>query len=308
MSMFAYTFRRLLITIPTLLVVIGVVYILLFSAPGGPFDSERVVPEAIQAQLMSKYHLDLPYWKQYLLYSGQLLQGDLGVSYRYADWSVNELVGSALPVSLTIGGLSIILSLVIGVLLGALAALYRNSFVDYLVMALGSLGSVVPSFVLGPLLVLAFAIGLQWLPSGGWDHFSWQFMVLPVSLLTLINVSTLARIMRASMVEVMGSNYIRTARAKGLPMHLIVFRHALRPSLLPVVTIVGPLAVSSITSALVTESIFSIPGLGILVVNGAANRDYTLVLGLVVLITALVVLVNLCVDLIYAFLDPRSRA
>lgn len=306
--MLAYTFRRLLITIPTLMVVIGLVYILLFSAPGGPFDSERVVPEAIQAQLMAKYHLDLPYWKQYLLYIGQLLQGDLGVSYRYADWSVNELVGSALPVSLTIGGLSIILSLLIGVLLGALAALYRNSFVDYLVMALGSLGSVVPSFVLGPLLVLAFAIGLQWLPSGGWDHFSWQFMVLPVSLLTLINVSTLARIMRASLVEVMGSNYIRTARAKGLPMHLIVFRHALRPSLLPVVTIVGPLAVSSITSALVTESIFSIPGLGILVVNGAANRDYTLVLGLVVLITALVVLVNLCVDLMYAFLDPRSRA
>jgi oligopeptide transport system permease protein len=306
--MLAYTFRRLLITIPTLLVVIGVVYILLFSAPGGPFDSERVVPEAIQAQLMSKYHLDQPYWKQYLLYIWQLLQGDLGVSYRYADWSVNELVGSALPVSLAIGGLAIALSLVIGVLLGALAALYRNSFVDYFVMALGSLGSVVPSFVLGPLLVLAFAIGLQWLPSGGWDHFSWKFMVLPVSLLTLINVSTLARIMRASMVEVMNSNYIRTAWAKGLPMHLIVFRHALRPSLLPVVTIVGPLAVSSITSALVTESIFSIPGLGILVVNGAANRDYTLVLGLVVLITTMVVLVNLCVDLMYAFLDPRSRA
>jgi len=306
--MFAYTFRRLLSTIPTLLVVIGVVYILLFSAPGGPFDSERVVPEAIQAQLMSKYHLDQPYWKQYLLYIWQLLQGDLGVSYRYADWSVNELVASALPVSLAIGGLAIALSLVIGVLLGAMAALYRNSFVDYFVMALGSLGSVVPSFVLGPLLVLAFAIGLQWLPSGGWDHFSWKFMVLPVSLLTLINVSTLARIMRASMVEVMNSNYIRTARAKGLPIRLIVFRHALRPSLLPVVTIVGPLAVSSITSALVTESIFSIPGLGILVVNGAANRDYTLVLGLVVLITTMVVLVNLCVDLMYAFLDPRSRA
>jgi len=306
--MLAYTFRRLLITIPTLLVVIGVVYILLFSAPGGPFDSERVVPEAIQAQLMRKYHLDQPYWKQYLLYIWQLLQGDLGVSYRYADWSVNELVASALPVSLAIGGLAIALSLVIGVLLGALAALYRNSFVDYFVMALGSVGSVVPSFVLGPLLVLAFAIGLQWLPSGGWDHFSWQFMVLPVSLLTLINVSSLARIMRASMVEVMNSNYIRTARAKGLPMHLIVFRHALRPSLLPVVTIVGPLAVSCITSALVTESIFSIPGLGILVVNGAANRDYTLVLGLVVLITTMVVLVNLCVDLMYAFLDPRSRA
>ena len=305
--MFAYTFRRLLITIPTLLVVIGVVYILLFSAPGGPFDSERVVPEAIQAQLMAKYHLDQPYWKQYLLYIGQLLQGDLGVSYRYADWSVNELVASALPVSLTIGGLSIVLSLVIGVLLGALAALYRNSFIDYIVMALGSVGSVVPSFVLGPMLVLAFAIGLQWLPSGGWDHFSWRFMVLPVALLTLINVSTLARIMRASMVEVMNSNYIRTARAKGLPMHLIVFRHAMRPALLPVVTIVGPLAVSCITSALVTESIFSIPGLGILVVNGAANRDYTLVLGLVVLITTLVVLINLWVDLMYAFLDPRSR-
>lgn len=306
--MFAYTLRRLLITIPTLLVVIGVVYVLLFSAPGGPFDSERVIPEAIQAQLMSKYHLDQPYWQQYLHYIAQLLQGDLGVSYRYADWSVNELVGSALPVSLTIGGLSIALSLVLGVLLGALAALYRNSPVDYLVMALGSLGSVVPSFVLGPLLVLAFAIGLQWLPSGGWDHFSWRFMVLPVSLLTLINVSTLARIMRASMVEVMGSNYIRTARAKGLPMRLIVLRHALRPALLPVVTIVGPLAVSSITAALVTESIFSIPGLGILVVNGAANRDYTLVLGLVVLITTMVVLINLCVDLIYGFLDPRSRA
>jgi oligopeptide transport system permease protein len=174
-------------------------------------------------------------------------------------------------------------------------------------MLVSNMGSVLPSFVMGPLLVLVFALWLRWLPAGGWEDFKWQFMVLPIALLTFINVATIARVMRGSMIEVLHSNFIRTARAKGLPTRIVVFRHALKPALLPVVSVMGPLTISSITSALVTETIFSLPGLGKLIVNGAGNRDYTLVLGLVVLITVLAVLLNLLVDLAYAALDPKIR-
>jgi oligopeptide transport system permease protein len=305
--MWSYTLRRLLAAIPTMLVVITVCYLLLHATPGGPFDGERKVSAAVLANLQAKYHLDLPLWQQYLLYLQSLLQGDLGASFRYADWSVNELVARALPVSAVIGGGSLLISVLIGVTLGIVAALRQNSAVDYLVMLLGNVGSAVPSFVLGPVLIIVFAILLKWLPAGGWNDFEPRFMVLPMALLTFINVSTIGRVMRGSLIEVMHSNFIRTARAKGLPTRVVVLRHALKPALLPVVSLLGPLAISSITAALVTETVFSLPGLGKLIVNGAGNRDYTLVLGLVVLITVLTVTLNLLVDLAYAWLDPKIR-
>ena len=305
--MWSYTLRRVLAAIPTVLVVITVCYLLLHATPGGPFDSDRKVSAAVLANLQAKYHLDLPLWQQYLLYLKGLAQGDLGASFRYADWSVNDLVASALPVSLAIGGTAMLLAAVIGVTLGIVAALRQNSVVDYFVMLLGNVGSAVPSFVLGPVMIIVFAILLKWLPAGGWHDFELRFMVLPIALLTIINVSTIGRVMRGSLIEVMHSNFIRTARAKGLPTRVVVMRHALKPALLPVVSLLGPLAISSITSALVTETVFSLPGLGKLIVNGAGNRDYTLVLGLVVLITLLTVTLNLLVDLAYAWLDPKIR-
>ncbi len=305
--MWSYTLRRLLATIPTLLAVITVCYLLLHLTPGGPFDSEHKVSAAVLANLQAKYHLDEPLWKQYLYYLNSLLHGDLGASFRYEDWSVNELVVKALPVSATIGGISLLIALVIGITLGTIAALRQNSAIDYGVMLLGNTGHAFPSFVIGPVLILVFAIWLKWLPSGGWDAFAPRYMVLPMALLVFINVSTIGRVMRGSMIEVLHSNFIRTARAKGLPMRTVILRHALKPALLPVVSLIGPLAISSITAAVVTESVFSLPGLGKLIVNGAGNRDYTLVLGLVVLVTVVAVVLNLLVDLAYAALDPKIR-
>ena len=305
--MWKYTLRRLLATLPTLLTVVTVCYLMLHLTPGGPFDSERKVSAAVLANLQAKYHLDLPLWQQYLYYLNSLLHGDLGASFRYADWSVNDLVAKALPVSMLIGGLSMGIAVLVGVLLGIWAALRQNSWIDHGLMIFCNLGGSVPSFVIGPLLVTVFALWLRWLPSGGWHEGQWRFAVLPISLLAVINLSTVGRVMRGSLIEVLSSNFILAARAKGLPMSTIVLRHALRPALIPVVSVLGPLAISSITAAVVTETWFSLPGLGKLIVNGAANRDYTLVLGLVVLVTFIAVLLNLLVDLTYALLDPKIR-
>ncbi|EKS66498.1 MULTISPECIES: oligopeptide ABC transporter permease OppB [Caballeronia] len=305
--MWSYTLRRVLLTLPTLLIVVTICYLLLHATPGGPFDGERKIPAEVLANLQAKYHLDEPLWKQYVFYLRDLLHGDLGASFRYADWSVNDLVLRALPVSLTIGGVSMLLAIVIGVALGIAAALRRNSIADYVLMLASNAGNAFPSFVLGPVLILVFAILLKWLPAGGWNDFQLRYMALPVALLVMINVATVGRVTRASLIEVLNTNYIRTARAKGLPMRTIVLRHALKPTLIPVVSVIGPLAISSITAAVVTESVFSLPGIGKLIVNGAANRDYTLVLGLVVLVTVVAVLLNLLVDLAYAWLDPKIR-
>jgi oligopeptide transport system permease protein len=311
--MLAYALRRTLWAVPTVLAVITICYLLLHLTPGGPFDSEKGLSAAARANLEAKYHLNEPLWRQYLLYLNALVHGDFGPSYRYVDWSVNDLIAKALPVSLRIGGASVPTAFAFGVLLGIVAAVRRNGLVDRLVMLLGNVGNVLPPFVLGPLFVWVFAILLRtgdergWLPAGGWGDGSWRYRVLPIALLALINLSTIARVMRASMIEVLSSNFIRTARAKGLPMHQIVLRHALKPALLPVVSLLGTIAISSITSAVVTESVFTLPGLGQLVVNGAINRDYTLMLGLVVLTTVAAVLFNLLVDLAYAMLDPRIR-
>jgi oligopeptide transport system permease protein len=298
--MLAYALRRTLWVIPTVLAVITVCYLMLHATPGGPFDTEKHLSAATLANLNAKYHLDQPLWKQYLLYLNALLHGDLGPSVRYVDWSVNDLVGKALPVSLGVGGLSVPIALVIGVLLGTAAAVRRD-------------GNVIPPFVLGPVLVWVFAILLKrsdghgWLPAGGWGDGGWRYRVLPMALLVIINVSSIARVMRGSMIEVLSGNFIRTARAKGMPGHVIVLRHALKPALMPVVSLMGSICISSITAAVVTESVFALPGLGQLVVDGAINRDYTLVLGLVVLTTVAAVVFNLLVDLAYAWLDPRIR-
>lgn len=305
--MWSYTLRRIVATIPTVLAVITICYFMLHVTPGGPFDAERKVSPAVLANLQAKYHLDLPMWQQYLYYLDSLVHGDLGASFRYADWSVNELVANALPVSLMIGGIAMLISIIVGVALGIVAALKQNSHIDHFVMFIGNIGSAVPSFVIGPVLVLIFAIWLPWLPSGGWNEFEAKYMVMPIALLTFINVSTIGRVMRGSLIEVFSSNFIRTAKAKGLPMRTVVLRHAMRPALLPVVSVLGPLAISSITAAVVTETWFQLPGLGRLIVNGASNRDYTLVLGLVILVTVVAVTLNLLVDLAYAVLDPKIR-
>jgi oligopeptide transport system permease protein len=311
--MLAYTLRRVLWAVPTVLAVITACYLLLHLTPGGPFDTDKKLSAAVLANLNAKYHLDEPLWQQYLGYLGALLHGDLGSSLRYADWTVNDLVRRALPVSLGIGGVSVPLAVLFGVGLGMLAAVRRNSMIDHVVMLAGNLGNVAPPFVLGPVLVWIFAILLKtgngdgWLPAGGWGDGSWHYRVLPVALLVIINTATIARVMRGSLIEVLSGNFIRTARAKGLPGRTILFRHALRPALMPVVSVLGPVCISSITAAVVTESVFALPGLGQLVVNGAINRDYTLVLGLVVLTTVVAVLFNLIVDLAYAWLDPRIR-
>lgn len=301
--MWSYTLRRVLLTLPTLLIVITVCYLLLHATPGGPFDGERKVSAEVLANLQAKYHLGEPLWKQYVLYLDGLLHGDLGASFRYADWSVNDLVLRALPVSLAIGGVAMLLAIV----LGSVAALRRNSIADYALMLVSNAGNVFPSFVFGPVLILVFAILLKWLPAGGWNNFEMRYMVLSVALLAMINVATVGRVTRASLIEVLNTNYIRTARAKGLSLRTIVLRHALKPTLIPVVSVIGPLAISSITAAVVTESVFSLPGIGKLIVNGATNRDYTLVLGLVVLVTAVAMLLNLLADLAYTWLDPKIR-
>ncbi len=305
--MWSYALRRVLAAIPTLLAVITVCYLLLHATPGGPFDAEVKVSPVVLENLKAKYHLDKPLWQQYLYYLGSLLQGDLGASFRYADWSVNDLVGRALPISAAIGGGALVIALLLGVALGVIAALRQNSAIDYLVMILGNLGHSFPSFVVGPVLILVFAVWVKWLPAGGWNNFDVRYMILPIALLVFIEVAAISRVMRGSLIEVMHSHFIRTAKAKGLPMRTIVFRHAMKPALLPVVSLIGPMAISVITAAIVTESVFSIPGIGKLIVNGAANRDYTLVLGLVVLITFVAVTFNLLVDLAYAALDPKIR-
>lgn len=305
--MWSYTLRRILSAIPTLWVAVTVCYVLVRITPGGPFDGERKLSAAVLANLQAKYHLDWPWYKQYFSYLNNLLHGDLGASFRFADWSVNDLVANALPVSLAIGGISILLALLLGVSAGIVAALRQNSWVDYLLMFKISVGSTVPSFVIGPVLILFFAIWWKMLPSGNWNDFEIKYMVLPIALLTIINMSTTGRVMRGSLIEVLNSNFIRTARAKGLSTRTIVLRHALKPALIPVASAIGPMAISSITAAVVTEHVFSLPGLGKLITTAASNRDYTLILGLVVLVTVLAVLVNLLVDLLYAWLDPRIR-
>ncbi len=297
---------RVLGLIPTLLVLITIAFFLIRVAPGGPFDSEKVLPPEIRANLDAKYHLDEPLLQQYFRYLGQIISGDFGPSFQYKDWTVNELIARGFPVSATVGGLAMLLAFFVGTLIGIVAAIRQNTAMDYSVMGVAMLGISIPNFVIAPLLILGTAVYAGWLPAGGWD-WSWQRMVLPVITLALPVVAYIARLTRGSMIEVLHSNYIRTARAKGLPERLVILRHALKPAILPVISYMGPATAALITGSVVIERIYTIPGLGSYFVQGALNRDYTLVMGVVVFYGIIIIVLNFIVDLLYAWLNPRIR-
>ncbi|MDH2299820.1 oligopeptide ABC transporter permease OppB [Cobetia sp. D5] len=305
--MLSYTLKRLLQAIPTLLIVITLSFFLMRVAPGGPFDGERRLPPEIEQNLRAAYHLDEPLPMQYLRYLGDLVQGDLGPSFKYKDFDVSELISQGFPASLELGMWAILAALLIGVPLGVIAAIRRNSTADYVVMSTALAGIAVPNFVIAPLLALVFGVLLGWLPAGGWNGGAWQNLLLPVVALSIQQIAYIARMMRASMIEVLGSHYIRTARAKGLGEWKVILRHALRPAMLPVVSYLGPAIAGIITGSVVIEQIFGIPGIGRYFVQGALNRDYTLVMGTVVFYGALILLLNLIVDLLYSMLDPQIR-
>ena len=305
--MLTFIIKRLAVAIPTLLILVTLSFFLMQMAPGSPFTGDFNMPPEILANLEAKYHMDKPLWQQYGYYLWDLLQGDLGPSFKYKDYSVNELVAQSFPVSLAIGCAAFIFTVIFGVGLGTLAALRQNSWVDYTVMTFSMIGVVLPSFVIAPLLVLIFAVTLQWLPAGGWNDGSWQNMILPVAAMGILYVATVARIMRSSMIETLSSNFIRTARAKGLPRRHIIFRHAMKPALLPVVSYLGPAFVGIITGSVVIETVFGLPGIGQHFVNGALNRDYSLVLGLTIIIGALTILFTAIIDILYGLIDPKIR-
>lgn len=303
--MLIFAARRLLSLVPTLLVLAALTFVLLRAAPGGPFDDERVLAPEVQAQVAAAYHLDEPAWRQFVRYLGGLARGDLGPSFQYPGRSVNELIAAGFPVSLQLGLAAMLLAVVVGCGAGMLAALRRGSATDTGLRVLATVGLAIPTFVVAPLLILAFALALDWLPAGGWDN--WRSAVLPVVALALPHAAWLARLTRGSMAEVLAQNYIRTARAQGLPGRWIVLRHALKPALMPVLSWLGPATAQIVTGSVVVEQIFSLPGLGRHFVQGALNRDYTLVMGVVLFYGALIALFNLAVDLLYGALDPRTR-
>ena len=299
--------RRLLIAVPTLWIVATLAFGLLHAAPGGPFDSEKEVVPSIRAAIEHAYHLDEPVPKQYVRYLGALLRGDLGPSFQYRDTSVNTLIAQGLPIDATVGGLALVLALLLGLPLGAVAAIRRGSAWDRNSSGLSLLGISVPVFVIAPLLVLVFAVTLHWLPAGGWGEGDVKYLVLPVLALSAPYTAIIARLFRASLIEVLEAPYIRTARAKGLPWRLVLLRHAMRPAILPIVSFLGPTAVGVITGSIVIDNVFGLPGIGHAFVDGACTRDYTLVMGVTLLYGGLIVLANLLADLGYALLDPRVR-
>jgi len=305
--MLRFAVRRLLGAIPTLLVIITAAFFLMRAAPGGPFDEEQAIPPEIHANLEAAYGLDQPVLLQFRNYLAGLLRGDLGPSFKYRDFRVSELIVRGLPVTLTVGGLALLLALAVGIPLGMLAALRQNGMVDHAVMGLALVGIAVPSFVVAPVLALVFGVRLQWLPVAGWETGSLQYLVLPVVTLALPFIAYLARLARGSLLEVLQSPFIRTARAKGLAPGYILRRHALKPTLLPVLSFLGPATAALLTGSLVVEQVFGLPGVGRYFVQGAINRDYTLVMGMVIFYAALILLLNLAVDMLYGWLDPRIR-
>lgn len=305
--MLKYTLLRLLGAIPTLLLVTALAFLMVHAAPGGPFDDERVLPPETASNLAAAYHLDESLPQQFARYLGGLLQGDLGPSYHYRDHTVSELIGGAFPVSLRLGALAMLLAVIVGVAAGSFAALRRNTLLDRVVMTLAMTGISIPVFVIAPVLVLLLAVQLQWLPAGWSGNEGAARLVLPVIALALPQVAYIARLTRASMIDVLASDFVRTARAQGLGMMAVVRYHALKPAMLPVLSYMGPAIAAILTGSVVVEEIFGIPGLGQLFVRSALNRDYTLVLGVVIFYAALVVLLNLVVDILYGAIDPRIR-
>ena len=299
--------RRLLGMLPTLFCIVSASFFIVRLAPGGPFDQEQAIPSQIRSNLDRLYGLDQPLGLQYVHYLGGLLRGDFGPSFKQRDFTVGELIAQGLPVSLTVGAAAILLAVLIGIPLGVGAALRRNTPVDYGTTGLVVLAIALPSFVIGPLFALVFGLYLHWLPVAGWEESAPRYLVLPILTLALPVVAYVARITRGSLLEVLRANYIRTARARGLGEMRVLWRHALRPALLPVVSYLGPATAYVVTGSLVVESVFGLPGTGRYLVQGAINRDYTLVMGMITVYGTLTLTLNLVADLIYGWLDPTVR-
>ena len=312
--MFRFALWRLFGAIPTLLVIVTVSFFLMRLAPGGPFDTQRRLPPEIERNIAAAYHLDRPLYEQYVHYLDRLAHFDLGPSYRTKDFSVSELIAKGLPVSAQLGLSAMALALVFGIGFGVMAALRQNRATDYAVMSFATAGIAIPTFVTAPVLTLIFGVwGVRLfgfdlsLPVGGWNNGELANMILPVAVLALPEMAIIARLVRASMVEVLRTNFVRTARAKGLPYRLVVLRHALPAALLPLVSYLSPAFAGLLTGSLVVERIFGIPGIGRYFVEGAIGRDYTLVLGVVIFYAAFIIILNLVADILYAVLDPRVR-
>jgi len=305
--MLGYTLRRLLGAIPTLFVVITATFFLMRLAPGGPFDQEQTLPPEIKANLEAAYGLDEPLLVQYGRYLRGLSRGDFGPSFKYRDFTVTELIRQGLPVSLTLGMCALAIAIVIGIPLGTFAALRQDTVSDRLIVAIAIFGVAIPGFVVAPLLALVFGIHLRWLPVAGWEPGSIRTLILPVVALALPVIAYVTRLTRGSLLDVLSSNYVRAARARGLPERAVITSHALKATLIPVVSYLGPAAAAVLTGSLVIETIFSLPGMGRYLVQGALNRDYTLVMGMVIVYATLTLLFNLVVDLLYGWLDPRVR-
>lgn len=303
-----HVLRRLGTAIPTLLVIITLAFFMMRLAPGGPFDQERPLPPEIQRNIERAYHLDEPLPQQYLRYLGGLLRGDFGPSFTTKDFTVNELLAAGAPASVKLGLSALVVAAGLGIAMGVLAALNQNTALDYGVMSLAMVGIVIPNFVMAPLLTLVFGVYLGWFPVAGWGDGSLYYLVLPIVALALPQVARIARLTRGSMIETMNANYVRTARAKGLRERIVVGRHALRGALLPVVSYLGPAAAGLMTGSVVVETIFSLPGIGRYFVEAALDRDYTMVMGVVIVYAVLIILLNLLVDLVYGVLDPKVRA
>ncbi|MFW5712515.1 MAG: ABC transporter permease [Spirochaetota bacterium] len=302
-----YIIRRLIGLIPTLFIVVTISFFLIRIAPGGPFDAERRPPEQVIENIKAKFHLDEPIYMQYLRYIGDVARGDLGPSFRYQDHDVNYYIANSLPNSLLLGFIALGLALVLGINAGIVSALNQNKWIDYVAMAIAIIGITVPLFVIGPVLMYFFA--LQWgiLPTSGWitGRYGWVTILMPAVTLAMRPFATIARLSRASMLEMLRSDFIRTAQAKGLKDSVIITKHVLKGSLLPVVSYIGPAFAAIVTGAVVVEQIFRVPGLGRFFVQSALNRDYTLIMGTVIVYSVILIIMNFIVDIIYSFLDPR---
>ena len=305
--MLTYALRRIAGLIPTLFVLVSLSFFIIRLAPGGPFDQEQILPPAIRANLDAAYGLDQPLLTQYGRYLAGAVQGDLGPSFRFKDFRVTELIAAGLPLSLTIGLAATLLALLIGVPLGAYAAWRADSLTARVLMNLSLLGVVLPGYVVGPVLALVFGIYWPVFRVAGYEPGDASFLVLPIVTLALPVIAYLARLTRGSMQEVLRSNFIRTARAKGLNARVLLWRHALRPSLIPVVSYLGPAVAFIVTGSLVVETVFGLPGSGRYLVQGAIDRDYTLVMGMIIVYGVFTLLCNLLADLLYGWLDPRVR-
>lgn len=303
--MAGFLLRRLLTSIPTLLVIITIAFFMMRIAPGGPFDLERQLTPQVEKNMLAAYDLDQPLHVQYFRYLTGVLQGDFGPSFKYRDFTVAELLATGFPPSLKVGGLAILLAIAIGITLGSIAAIRQNTAVDHAVMATAMTGIAIPNFVMAPFLTLIFGVFLGVLPVAGWGGGSLRNIILPVIALALPQIAYIARLTRGSMIETLGADFIRTARAKGLDERMVVTRHALQGALLPVVSYLGPASAQLISGSIVIEEIFGIPGIGRYFIQGALNRDYTLVMGTVIVYALLILILNLIVDLLYSLLDPR---